>query len=356
MDPKFWNGRKVLITGHTGFKGSWLSLWMQQLGAQVVGISLKPLTTPNLFEQVNVSQGMDSIYQDICDINALKNIFNQIKPEIVFHLAAQSIVRHSYDYPVETYNTNVMGTLNVLESIRSVNTVLAAVIITTDKCYNNREWIWGYRENDMLGGHDPYSSSKAAAEILISSYRDSYYSGNKPSQQKTSIASCRAGNVIGGGDWAKDRLIPDIIDGLINSKAVKIRFPQSVRPWQHVLEPLAGYIMLAEKLTLDGEMFSEAWNFGPSQEDNRSVQWIVDYMSQQWGSNEKWIRDEGKHPHEATHLSLDCTKAHKLLGWFPKWDLPQALDMIIDWHKMYLNGNDCRSVCINQIDEYMKSH
>ena len=356
MNKDFWNGRRVLITGHTGFKGSWLTLLLQHLGAEVIGISLDPPTTPSLYEQANVAKGMISLRQDIRDGEAIKKLFQQHKPEIVFHLAAQPLVRYSYREPVETYETNVMGTLHILEGIRSIDSVRSAVMITTDKCYQNKEWVWGYRETDALGGHDPYSSSKGAAELLISSYRDSYFSQDKYSKHKTAIASVRAGNVIGGGDWADDRLIPDIIRAFENNEKVVIRNPKSTRPWQHVLEPLSGYLKLAEQLEENGGEYAQAWNFGPIEEDARSVQWIVEKMTKLWGDNADWIDDESGHiPHEANYLKLDCSKAHMKLNWYPKWDLCQTLSKIVEWHKLDCSGNKCRDLCLEQINEYMNT-
>ena len=355
MNQIFWRNRKVLITGHTGFKGGWLSLWLQHLGADVVGVSLDPPTTISMYEQADVKKRMTSLRQDIRDGNKIKQLFKKYKPEIVFHLAAQPLVRYSYQNPVETYETNVMGTLHILEGIRSISTVRAAVMVTTDKCYDNKEWEWGYRENDTLGGHDPYSSSKGAAELLIYSYRNSYFSMDKYDEHKTAIASVRAGNVIGGGDWAEDRLIPDIVRAFQDNEEVVIRNPKSTRPWQHVLEPLSGYLKLAEKLESNGRHYAQAWNFGPADVDARSVQWIVEKMAKLWGENANWIVDKNKHPYEANYLKLDCSKAHMKLNWYPSWDLSQALLSIVEWHKFKdLNGN-YRKLCLTQINEYMKS-
>lgn len=354
VSPEFWKGKKVLITGHTGFKGGWLSLWLQNIGAQVIGASLDPPTKPSLYEQARVAEEMLSLCVDIRDLNKIKDIFSEFKPEIVFHLAAQPLVRYSYREPVETYQTNVMGTLNVLEAIRSVNSVCAAVMITTDKCYENREWEWGYRENEPMGGHDPYSSSKGCAELLIASYRDSYFPTVKYDEHKTAIASVRAGNVIGGGDWAEDRLIPDIVRAVQSNQTVHIRNPNSIRPWQHVLEPLGGYIELAEKLFGSGAQYAEGWNFGPKEEDARSVQWIVEKMTKLWGENASWVVDDGEHPREANYLKLDCSKAHTKLNWRPKWSLEQALGKIIEWHKAEQSDADMKAYTLLQIESYMK--
>ena len=353
MEIEFWKGKKVLVTGHTGFKGSWLSLWLQSMQADVVGISLDPPTTPSLYEQAQVGDDMTSLRADIRDIDKIKSIFQEHQPEIVFHLAAQPLVRYSYHEPVETYATNVMGTLHVLEAIRCCKSVRAAVMITTDKCYENREWDWGYRENEPMGGHDPYSSSKGCAELLIASYRDSYFSKQDFSQHKTAIASVRAGNVIGGGDWAEDRIIPDIIRAFQNNETVHIRNPNAIRPWQHVLEPLAGYIELAEHLYADGMQWAEGWNFGPKDDDAKPVEWIVTKMSNLWGEDAQWHIDDGEHPHEANYLKLDCSKAHAKLGWKPRWDLGLALEKIVSWHKEMNNGVSAKFLCQNQIKEYM---
>ncbi len=352
MDVSFWKGKKVLITGHTGFKGSWLSLWLQSLEVDVVGISLDPPTTPSLYEQAQVADGMASLREDIRNLDKMKSIFTEHQPEIVFHLAAQPLVRYSYREPVETYATNVMGTLHILEAIRACKSVRAAVMITTDKCYNNREWEWGYRENEPMGGHDLYSSSKGCAELLIASYRDSYFPAREYSYHQTAIASVRAGNVIGGGDWAEDRLIPDIIRAFQNSETVQIRNPNAIRPWQHVLEPLAGYIELTESLFSDGEEWAEAWNFGPREEDAKPVKWIVEAMAKQWGEGATWNIDDSNHPHEATYLKLDCSKVHSRLGWWPRWGLEIALDKIVKWHKKDVAGEDMRQTCLTQIHEY----
>ena len=346
VNKQFWQDKKVLVTGHTGFKGGWLSLWLQHLGAKVIGISLEPPTQPNFYTQAKVSQGMLSLREDIRNADAIKKIIQQHKPEIIFHLAAQPLVRYSYDNPVETYETNVMGTLHVLEAIRSINTVQAAIMITTDKCYENQEWCWGYREIDPMGGYDPYSSSKGAAELLIASYRNSYL--------PTTVASVRAGNVIGGGDWAEDRIIPDIIRAFHKNTTVKIRNPQAIRPWQHVLEPLAGYMQLAEQIVDNGKKYASAWNFGPKEEDAKSVQWIVEQMAKQWGDSSNWVIDQAGHPHEANYLKLDCSKANTRLNWHPRWNLQTALQKIIQWHQAEIKQQDMREYTILQIGQYMK--
>lgn len=350
----FWKGKKVLVTGHTGFKGGWLSLWLQYMGAEVIGISLEPPTTKNFYKQANIAEGMESLRADIRDLDRIKEIFQHYQPEIIFHLAAQPLVRYSYNNPVETYQTNVMGTLNILEAIRSIKSVRSAVMITTDKCYENKEWDWGYRENEPMGGHDPYSSSKGCAELLIASYRDSYFYDEACNEYKTAIASVRAGNVIGGGDWAEDRLIPDIIRAIESNTIVHIRNPNAIRPWQHVLEPIDGYIELAEKLYVSSDKYAEAWNFGPREDDAKPVQWIVEKMTKLWGENAKWVVDNGEHPHEANYLRLDCSKAHTKLNWWPKWSLETALEKIINWHKKEQEGVDMKLFTLEQIKDYMK--
>ena len=355
MNAAFWKGKKVLITGHTGFKGSWLSLWLNNMGADIVGVSLEPPTKPSLYEQAQVADGMISLRGDIRDLDKMKSIFSEHQPEIVFHLAAQPLVRYSYSEPVETYATNVMGTLHILEAIRECQSVHAAVMITTDKCYDNKEWEWGYRENEPMGGHDPYSSSKGCAELLIASYRDSYFSAQEYSSHKTAIATARAGNVIGGGDWAEDRLIPDIIRAFEKNEPVRIRNPNSIRPWQHVLEPLSGYIELAERLYADGMRWAGAWNFGPREEDAKPVDWIVKEMTKDWGGHATWSIDDGDHPHEANYLKLDCSKAHTKLKWQPCWELKQALKSIVLWHKEAKNKTSVKDLCQKQINEYMDS-
>ena len=353
MNPLFWKDKKVLITGHTGFKGSWLSLWLQNMNADVIGVSLDPPTVPSIFKQARISEGIVSLREDIRNLGKMNEIFQKYQPEIVFHLAAQPLVRYSYREPVETYQTNVMGTLNILEGIRGVDSVRSAVMITTDKCYENHEWEWGYREIDPLGGHDPYSSSKGCAELLIASYRNSYFNPDSINQHGTAIASARAGNVIGGGDWAEDRLIPDIIRALQQGKKVKIRNPDAIRPWQHVLEPLYGYLVLAEKLHGSDPQYTGAWNFGPYENDVGTVKTIVKNITSQWSEESTWSIDNDKHPHEANYLKLDCSKAHSRLKWKPKWNLTFALKKIVEWYKAEDAGRDLRKLTLDQINEYM---
>jgi len=352
MNQAFWKGKRVLMTGHTGFKGSWLSLWLQSLGAQVVGYALAPPTNPSLFEVAQVGKGMTSIIGDIRDLERLRAVFAEHKPEIVIHMAAQPLVRYSYIEPVETYSTNVMGTVNLLEAVRSTPSVKAVVNVTSDKCYENREWAWGYRENEAMGGFDPYSSSKGCAELVTSAYRNSYFHAEKYRTHGVAIATGRAGNVIGGGDWADDRLIPDIMRAITQGKPVNIRNPHAIRPWQHVLEPLSGYLMLAQKLVEEGATYAEGWNFGPSDEDAQPVQWIVEKLTGSWGEGASWALDGGDHPHEAHYLKLDCSKAKARLNWYPKWHLEHALGAIIDWHRAYGEKQNMREFSLGQIQSF----
>ena len=352
MNPDFWQKRRVLITGHTGFKGSWLSLWLQSMGAEVVGYALAPPTNPNLFDVARVGLGMTSVIGDIRDLESLRSVFSTHLPEVVIHMAAQPLVRYSYLEPVETYATNVMGTVNLLEAVRSTKSVKAVVNVTSDKCYENHEWVWGYRENEAMGGHDPYSSSKGCAELLTAAYRSSYFHPEKYKEHGVAIGSGRAGNVIGGGDWARDRLIPDTIRAIVQGKPVGIRNPHSVRPWQHVLEPLSGYLLLAQRLHEDGPAFAEGWNFGPNDDDSKPVQWIVDGLTRAWGEGASWKLDGGDHPHEAHYLKLDCSKAKTRLPWQPRWSLATAIDQICVWHKAHIAAADMQAVCLHQIKQY----
>lgn len=352
MNMTFWRGKKVFLTGHTGFKGSWLSLWLQQLGAEVTGYALQPPTNPSLFEVASVAQGMISIIGDIRDSAVLSKAMRAAAPDIVIHMAAQPLVRFSYVNPVETYSTNVMGTVHLLEAARQTPSVRAVVNVTSDKCYDNKEWIWGYRENEPMGGYDPYSSSKGCAELVASAYRNSFFNPTKYDEHRVALASGRAGNVIGGGDWAEDRLIPDILRAIIAGRPVVIRSPHAIRPWQHVLEPLFGYLQLAQKLCEQGVAYGEGWNFGPSDEDAKPVQWIVERMTQQWGEGAAWHLDEGAHPHEAHYLKLDCSKAKMRLDWHPRWHLAQTLEMIVAWQRAWLAKEDMRRFTLKQIEQY----
>lgn len=346
-DAAFWAGKRVLLTGHTGFKGSWLSLWLQALGADVHGLALAPPTTPAMFDEAHVGAGMTSTIGDIRSFEAVDDAFRAARPEIVFHLAAQPLVRESYEDPLGTYATNVMGTAHVLEAARTSGSVRVLVNVTTDKVYENREWLWGYREDEPLGGFDPYSSSKGASEIVTSAYRRSFLA-----DADIAVASARAGNVIGGGDWATDRLVPDILRAVEAEQPVRIRNPHSVRPWQHVLEPLSGYVRLAERLWDDGEAVAQAWNFGPLDSDAKPVQWIVEQLLSAWPQNRGWNVDPGPHPHEAAYLKLDISKARAQLGWEPRWSLATALSEISTWHQVWLARGDIRAETLRQIDEY----
>lgn len=343
MNPEFWRDKRVFLTGHTGFKGGWTSLWLQHMGAQVTGFALNPPTRPSLFEVARVGQGMSSVIGDVRDADFLRNTMQEAQPDIVIHMAAQPLVRYSYANPVETYATNVMGTVNLLEAVKATPSVRATVNVTTDKCYENREWVWGYRENEAMGGYDPYSSSKACSELVTAAYRQSY-------QMK--LATARAGNVIGGGDWALDRLIPDMVRAFESRQSVMIRHPSATRPWQHVLEPVRGYLTLAEKLYAGESSFATAFNFGPVDEDVQTVAWIVEKLAGQWGGGAAWHLDEDVHLHEANFLKLDCSKAHAMLGWQPCWPLTKSLGAIVAWHKSHADGNDMRKVCVDQIDAY----
>ena len=354
VNSSFWSGKKVFVTGHTGFKGSWLCLWLQELGAEVTGYALQPPTRPSLFEETDVARNMHSLIGDIRDGERLIAEMRVAAPEIVIHMAAQPLVRYSYIEPVETYSTNVMGTVNLLEAVRGTGSVKAVVNVITDKCYENREWVWGYRENEAMGGYDPYSSSKGCAELVTAAYRNSYFHPEKYKEHGVAIASARAGNVIGGGDWAEDRLIPDIMRAITQGKPVNIRNPQAIRPWQHVLEPLSGYLLLAEKLYTEGTVYAEGWNFGPNDEDAKPVQWIVERLTGAWGEGACWVLDGGEHPHEAHYLKLDCSKAKTRLDWHPRWHLDEVLGKIVDWQKNYQQGADMKAVTLEQIDMYFK--
>jgi CDP-glucose 4,6-dehydratase len=352
MNASFWRGRKVFMTGHTGFKGGWLSLWLQSLGAELTGFSLEPATDPGLFKVANVAHGMTSLIGDIREGESLMRAMKDARPDVVIHMAAQPLVRYSYDQPVETYSTNVMGTVHLLEAVRAVSSVRSVVIVTSDKCYENKEWLWGYRENEPMGGYDPYSNSKGCAELVVSAYRSSYFNSATYEKHGVAIASARAGNVIGGGDWAANRLVPDILRSLEASQPVEIRNPHAVRPWQHVLEPLMGYLMLAEKLHETGTEFAEGWNFGPNEEDAKPVSWIVEKLTEQWGNGASWVLDGQDHPHEAHYLKLDCSKAKARIGWHPRLNIELAIKNIIVWHRAYLACEDMRELTLNQINNF----
>lgn len=348
-----FKGKRVLITGHTGFKGSWLSIWLQELGATVIGYSLDPENKNDNFVLTNIQNEMIDIRGDIRDFNKVNEVFSQYKPEIVFHLAAQSLVKYSYHHPKYTYEVNVMGTMNVLEAIRLHESVKVGIMVTSDKCYENKEWVWGYRENDPMGGHDPYSSSKGCCELLVSSYRNSYFQEKKYEHHQKVIASVRAGNVIGGGDWSVDRIIPDCIRALETNKEIIIRNPNTVRPWQHVLEPLSGYLLLTEKILKEGTHFSGAWNFGPKPSNIVTVEEIVTRMIKIWGSG-NWIKSNAHQGelHETTLLNLDISKSKFKLKWEPRWSLQQALESTVEWYKIYNKRTNVREICVNQIKTY----
>ena len=350
-----YQNRRVLITGHTGFKGSWLCLLLNQLGADVYGYALEPPTNPSLFKETKIDELITSFIGDIRDLSYLQEVMQKIQPEIVIHMAAQPLVRESYRIPVETYAINVMGTVHLLEACRHTNSVKAIVNVTTDKCYENKEWHWGYRENEPMGGYDPYSNSKGCSELVTSSYRNSYFNPLKYQEHEVAVASARAGNVIGGGDWADDRLIPDFIRAISKGEKVKIRSPYSIRPWQHVLEPLTGYLTLGAKLYTEGATYAQGWNFGPDDNDAQNVEWITKTICELWGEGASFSIDTNPQPHEANYLKLDCSKAKAELGWVPKWNIETTLKTIVDWNKAFLSGENIREVTIDQINQFYQS-
>jgi len=349
IDEGFWKGKRVFLTGHTGFKGSWLSLWLGELGAVVRGYALEPNTTPSLFVEAQVGSRIDSEIGDIRDLDQLQKSMAKFNPDVLIHMAAQPLVRLSFQEPVETYETNVMGTVKVLEAARGCSNLKSIVCVTTDKCYENKEWAWGYRENEAMGGYDPYSSSKGCAELIVSAYRRSFLQ-----EKGVGLATARAGNVIGGGDWADDRLIPDILDAFERQQPVIIRNPKSTRPWQHVLEPLSGYLVLAQKLYEAPPEFSEGWNFGPKDDDAKPVDWILDQMVSKWNTKASWQLDANTHPHEAGFLKLDISKAKLRLNWQPTWQLEFALTQITQWYQAWLNKEDMQQICLREINEYSR--
>jgi CDP-glucose 4,6-dehydratase len=359
VDPAFWSGRRVLVTGHTGFKGAWLSLWLQSLGARVTGFADAVPTAPSLFALAQVADGLHAdVRGDIRDPQAVSDAVIASRAEVVIHMAAQPMVRRSFVAPRETYETNVMGTVNVLDAVRTTGaeTVRAVVNVTSDKCYDNRED--GSRpqrpfvEDDPMGGHDPYSNSKGCAELVADAFRRSYFSGDGP----TRVASARAGNVIGGGDWGEDRLVPDIMRAATAGTAIAIRNPTAIRPWQHVLNPLSGYLVIAQELMgEDRDAAAAGWNFGPSQDDARPVRWIADRLTQLWPDELQWEIDPGPHPHEAQFLSLDSSRARQRLGWRPRWELARTLESIVTWHLAQRDGADIRSATLQQIEEFTAS-
>ncbi|HEX8303051.1 CDP-glucose 4,6-dehydratase [Sphingomonas sp.] len=349
VDPEFWRGRRVFLTGHTGFKGSWLSLWLQEMGAELTGYALTPPSEQNLFDEARVADGMASHIADIRDLETLTAAMRAADPEVLIHMAAQPLVRLSYRDPLTTYDTNVMGTVKVLEAARQMPSLRAIVSVTTDKCYENREWDWGYRENEPMGGHDPYSNSKGCAELVTAAYRASFFAPDG----RVALASGRAGNVIGGGDWAEDRIVPDALAAFAAGRPLYVRNPGATRPWQHVLEPLSGYLVLAQALWERGGEVAEGWNFGPEGDDAQTVGAIVQQLKAYWGEGAEWVRDAGPHPHEANFLKLDTSKARNRLGWRPAWNVGSTLKRIVDWHKAWLAGEDMRKRSIAEIGEYM---
>jgi CDP-glucose 4,6-dehydratase len=345
VDPGFWHDRRILITGHTGFKGAWLSLWLQDMGAAVYGYSDGVPTEPALYELARVGAGMcDERRADVRDAATVADAMRAWTPEVVIHMAAQPLVRHSFAEPRETFEVNVMGTVNVLDVVREVESVRAVVVVTSDKCYENRGWEWGYREDEAMGGHDPYSSSKGAAELVVSAYRRSFFSD--PAGPR--VASARAGNVIGGGDWAPERLMTDLVHAALNGAALRIRNPAAVRPWQHVLSPLSGYLVLAQALW-ESETFADGWNFGPEEGEAQPVSWIVERMRERWSGKPAWQADPGPHPHEAAYLKLDSSRARLRLGWRPLVPLETALHSIVDWYEAFAARADMREFTLAQL-------
>ena len=352
LKRSFWQHRKVFITGHTGFKGSWLSLWLDAMGAHVTGYALNPPTEPSLFEQAKVGAYIRSIHGDVRDFARLKSALAECDPEVVIHMAAQSVVRYGYEEPSETYSTNVMGTVHLLEAVRQLKRPCVVVNVTSDKCYANQEWVWGYRETDAMGGHDPYSNSKGCAELVTSAYRDSYFSEDSLSPPGVALGSVRAGNAIGGGDWTANQLIPDLMRAFLDRRLCHIRNPSAIRPWQFVLEPLHGYLLLCEKLAEEGSRFASGWNFGPAQSDAKPVSWIADTLATSWGEGASWTRDGRKHPSEARLLRLDTSKSMAGLQWQPVLPLAQSLDWIVEWYRAYRAGDDIQSITQRQIERY----
>jgi CDP-glucose 4,6-dehydratase len=352
VNRAFWNGRRVFLTGHTGFKGSWLTLWLKKLGADVCGYALEPPTQPNLFEQANVGAGLRSITADIRDFDRLRASIAAFDPQVLLHLAAQSVVRTAYENPIETYSANVMGTVHIFEAVRQLRRPCVIVNVTSDKCYMNREVVWGYREEEPMGGKDPYSNSKGCAELVTTAFRESYFPAASVSGHGVALASARAGNAIGGGDWTKDQLIPDLVRSFASGESCLIRNPSAIRPWQFVLEPLRGYLSLAEKLSEKPEDFASGWNFGPVESDAMPVSWIADTLARSWGGSASWTRDTTWHPKEAHFLKLDASKAAAYLGWRPKVQLRLALEWIVEWYRAFESKSDMRCVTLAQIERY----
>jgi CDP-glucose 4,6-dehydratase len=347
VTPSFWRGRRVLVTGHTGFKGTWLSLWLTSMGAEVVGLANGVPTEPSLFDLARVGDLLETADIDVRDADAVRHTVERARPEVVLHLAAQPLVRASFDDPRATYEVNVMGTVNVLEAVRRAGNVRVAINVTSDKCYENREWEWAYREDEPMGGHDPYSSSKGASELVTSAYRRSFFSA--PDGPR--VASARAGNVIGGGDWGADRLIPDLMRGALAGKPVEVRNPGATRPWQHVLNPLSGYLVLAQRLW-DDPGAATAWNFGPAEEDARPVGWIVDRLAELWPGGVAWERSTGGQGHEARYLKVDSARTRATLGWAPRWGLSEALASIVEWYAALRRSENMRRVTLGQLEAF----
>ncbi len=352
VNHSFWRGRRVFLTGHTGFKGSWLSLWLNALGADVTGFALDPPTRPNLFEQARVASVIHSIRGDIRDFSHLKGAISECTPEVVIHMAAQSVVRRGYEDPIENYSSNVMGTVHVLEAVRLLKRPCVVVNVTSDKCYENREWDWGYRENEPMGGRDPYSNSKGCAELITTAYQKSFFPPEAIAEHGVALGSARAGNAIGGGDWTSHQLIPDLMRAFLAGQPCLIRNPSSFRPWQFVLEPLRGYMMLAERLSEDSSRFASGWNFGPVDADVKPVSWIADEATRLWGNHSSWSRDSGVHPEEARALKLDASKAGIHLNWRPVLPLQQALVWIVEWYQAFQGGTDLQLLTLKQIEQY----
>jgi CDP-glucose 4,6-dehydratase len=352
VDRSFWRGRRVLVTGHTGFKGSWLSLWLDALGAKVTGYALDPPTQPCLFEQADVAGSVMSICADIRDFQRLKTAMAECTPDVVIHMAAQSVVRRGYEDPIETYSTNVMGTVHVLEALRQLRHPCVVVNVTSDKCYANHEWVWGYRENEPMGGEDPYSNSKGCAELVTGSYRESFFPPALLDQHGIAMGSARAGNAVGGGDWTRDQLIPDLMRAFLAGRPCLIRQPSAIRPWQFVLEPLRGYLLLAERLAQDASRFGCGWNFGPAEADAKPVSWLANELVGLWGDGASWSGDAGMHPHEAHFLKLDASRARACLDWKPVLPLHQALGWITEWYRAFHAGADLGLLTRKQIEQY----
>jgi CDP-glucose 4,6-dehydratase len=356
IDAAFWKGRRVFVTGHTGFKGAWLTLLLERLGSQVTGFALAAPSEPSLFEGAGAARGINSIDGDIRDLAALTTAMVSVRPEVVLHLAAQSLVRPSYEDPVTTYSTNVLGSVHVLEAVRQAPGVRAVVMVTSDKCYDNREWTWGYREVDQLGGKDPYSNSKACAELVTAGYRSSFFPADRLHEHGVGIASARAGNVIGGGDWSNMRIVPDLMRGFLSGQPVVVRSPSAVRPWQHVLDPLTGYLMLAERLWRRDSAFASPWNFGPVDADARPVSWLADRLVQLWGDDAKWVVEEAKDGKETGMLRLDSSHARNCLGWKPRWNVDAALEHTAGWYRAYGRNSTVaavREATESDIDSYL---